>query len=597
MSHAWSSAFYDLLRLPSPEPLSSWCDKNRLIPAGAGAEPGPWRTSRTPYLRRILDAVTDSTTRQIVVCSGIQLGKTEILLNACAYYTQHEPSPILLVEPSSDLAEDLSETRLDPMIQATPALRPLFGLKDGRAVSTKSGRLKLGLKRFPGGFIKMASAASPTDLVSRSIRIVLCDEVDKYPPLSDGSPVDRAKGRTSNFIQYKLVLVSSPSTVANSEIFRRMKGGAVYEYRIPCPHCGAPFCWRWSDVKWEKNLSRVSDPTTARIECPTCGGVVRGAGAASDLLLARGDWCLVSGDPNSTTKGFSMSSLMSPWVALSDIVAEFLEACHNRDIDRLKTFVTDRLAEPWDDRPAPWHVATSGDGETSRFDRFEKHERITCVTCGVDVQRDRVEVTFLGWGPGRECWVVDHVAIEGDPLLAPIWDELRKKITSPVELADGRRLPVTAACVDSGDGVTSSMVYRFTGPLEGRHVVSIKGRGGDGVPLYAAPTRRNPQRAALYVLGVDRIKALVYDRLAITQRGPGFVHVPERLNGEYWLQLNAETCEETIERGKVVKAWKKIRERNEALDCCVYAFAAFELFCVGHTRRPSVAVHKRRRIS
>lgn len=596
-SHAWSSTFFDFLRFRASVPLSDWADQNRIIPSGSGAEPGRWRTSRTPYLKKILDAVTDSRVRQVVVCTGIQLGKTEVLLNACAYHIQHDPAPVLFVEPSDDLATDIGETRIDPMIQYMPGLRPLFGLKDGKNRSTKTGQIKQTLKRYPGGFIKLASAASESDLVSRSIRVVLCDEVDKYTPLADGSPVDRAKGRTSNFVNYKLVLTSSPSTLKNSEIWRRLGETARYEYRVPCPCCGVPFVWLWQHVRWDKNAAGESDAGTARIECPFCGGVVRGAGSASDVLLARGDWCLVSGDPSSSSVGFQMNSLLSPWVSLADIVGEFLAACHNRDVDRLKTFVTDRLAEPWDERPAPWHSESLTSGE-SRFDRYDDHSKVVCITAGVDVQRDRIECSFYGWGKNRESWVVEHFVLgDVDTTLAPCWDDFRQKLLSPVELSDGRKMRISAACVDSGDGVLTQMVYRFTGPLESRHVVSIKGRGGENVPMFAPPTRRNPQKAALYVLGVDKIKDVVVDRLDLTTRGPGFIHVPEHLSGKFWQQLNAERKEEVVERGRTSYVWKKIHERNEALDCCVYALAAFELFCVGHSRRPAVAVHTRRRLS
>lgn len=596
-SFAWSSTFYDFLRFRVPVPLSAWADEHRIIPAVGGSEPGPWRTARTPYMRQILDDVTDPAIRQIVVCSGIQLGKTELLLNTCMYHMLHEPAPMLLVEPSDDLVSDIGADRIDSMIRATPELRPLFGLKDdAKAKSTKTGALKQYNKRFPGGYLKLASANSESDLVSRSIRVVMCDEIDRYPVLGDGSAVDRATGRSSNFVNYKWIFTSSPSTLQNSEIWRRLSQTARYEYQIPCPCCGHAFAWSWSSVKWDHDADGVSDSSTARIECPACGGVVKGSGAASDVLLATGSWVLQSGDRSKGVVGYHMPSLLSPWLPLSGIVDEFLSACHNRDIDRLKTFVTDRLAEPWDDRPAPWHESGLV-VEKSLFEQAPRHETVAALTAGVDVQRDRIEISFWGWGSNRESWVVRHDVVDGDPALAETWARFSRVLFAPVDLTDGRKMRISAACIDSGDGVLTQMVYRFTAPLEQYHVVSVKGRGGDNYPMFSAPSRRNAHKALLYVLNVDKIKDVLVDRLSIRTRGPGYVHIPEALSGEYWAQLNAEKKETYVERGRSVSVWKQLRPRNEALDCAVYAFAAFELFCVGRRKAAVLKQHTRRRLS
>lgn len=596
-SFLWSGKFLDFLRFRVPVPLSAWADAHRIIPPVGGSEPGAWRTSRTPYMRQILDDVTDPSVQKIVVCSGIQLGKTELLLNTCMYHMLHEPAPMLLVEPSDDLVSDIGVDRIDAMIRATPELRPLFGLKDDTAAkSTKTGNLKQYNKRFPGGYLKLASAHSESDLVSRSIRVIMCDEIDKYPVFGDGSAVDRATGRSSNFVNHKWIFTSSPSTLQGSEIWRRLSLTARYEYEIPCPHCGAYSVWAWPLVKWNRNSDGEAVADTARIECPRCGGTVKGAGAASDVLLGTGRWSLCSGDRSRGAVGYHMSSLLSPWLPLRDIVDEFLSACHNRDIDRLKTFVTDRLAEPWDERPAPWHDSGLS-VERSRFEDPPRHETVAVLTAGADVQRDRIEVSFWGWGSNRESWVVRHDVVDGDPSLAVTWDRFARVLFQFVELSDGRKLRVSAACIDSGDGVLTQMVYRFTSQFESANVVSIKGRGGENCPMFSPPSRRNAHKALLYVLGVDKIKDVIADRLAINTRGPGYIHIPAALSGEYWQQLNAEKKESYVERGRTVTVWKQLRERNEALDCAVYAFAAFELFCVGKRRTAAIKPHVRRRLS
>lgn len=575
----WCNAFWRHFDIKTPEPLSDWADKHRVISAAGGAEPGRWRTSRTPYLRKIMDAATDISTRQIVFCSGVQLGKTELLLNAICYYMLHDPCPVMLVEPSDDLVRDIGCDRIDTMIYATPELQPLFGVDARGKKSTKTGRLKLDMKRFPGGYLKLASANAPSDLVSRSIRVVLCDEIDKYPT-NDGSVVDKAKGRTSNFSNSKLILTSSPGTIQGSEIWRRLNDTAQYEYRIPCPCCGEYIAWTWDMVKWKKLDTGAIDQESVCMLCPHCNGKIRGAGAAPDSLLALGEWTLKSGDPCCGRLGFRLPSLYSPWMTLREMAEEWHMAHETRDIDRLRVFIQDRLAEPWDDRPAPWAGKTRTVTK-SRFDRAIDHSKIRFVTAGIDVQGDRIECSVWGYAPSRESWIIEHKIFHGDPILEDTWSAVTDYLTTPLQLADGRIGEIQAACVDSGDGASTATVYRFCRGLESRNVVAIKGRGGATVAPVSQPSRSNIAKCLLYTLGVDKLKKTIVDRLAIQTRGPGFIHVPEQLSGEFWKQLNAEALESVVENGKTVQKWKKVRARNEALDCCVYAYAAYMIFGAG----------------
>lgn len=578
-SDAWSKTFYEYLRIRTPRPLSGWADEHRIIGDGAGPEPGRWRTERTPYMRAIMDAVTDPSVREVVMCTGVQLGKTELLLNTICYFMLHEPAPIMLVEPSEELARDIGQDRIDTMIQASPELRPLFGLSEGSPEkSRKTGKLKLDVKRFPGGYLKLASAASPTDLKSRPIRIILCDEIDTFPARQDGNAVDMAIARASNFADRKVLLTSTPGTLAGSEIWRRLSACARYAFKIPCQHCGELHVWTWDMVRWDKSNSGAGDPSTARMICPSCGGQIRDGSPAPYSLLASGSWELVSGTANSGRVGFHLSGLYSPWMSLSGIVGEWLTANAARDIDRLKTFIQDRLAEPWEDRAPSWR----GDSCESAADRFEDapdHTSLRYLTAGVDVQRDRIEISIWGFSASLESWAISHTVFTGDPLSPGVWREVFSFLASPVMISDGRQGRIFAACVDSGDGYTTQAVYRFCAPLESRRIVAVKGVGGDRVPLVSPPSRTAGYHSPLYRLGVDRLKLVIYDRLRVPVPGPGYIHIPRELSDEFWAQLTGEYPEEVVEHGRQVVRWRKCRARNEALDCAVYALAAFELFC------------------
>ena len=88
------------MSLPPKLKISQWADQERKLSPEASAEPGQWQTDRAPYQRGIMDAVNDPSIETIVVMSGAQIGKTEMLLNVRGYYIAHDPSPILILQPT-----------------------------------------------------------------------------------------------------------------------------------------------------------------------------------------------------------------------------------------------------------------------------------------------------------------------------------------------------------------------------------------------------------------------------------------------------------------------------------------------------------------
>ena len=146
-----------------------------------------------------MDACADPSIQEIVVMAGAQLGKTEILLNIVGYHIDNDPSPILVLQPTLDMAQAFSKDRVAAgLIKSTPALRGK--VKDPRARDSGNTTLH---KIFPGGAITMVGANSPSGLASRPIRIVLCDEVDRYPPSagSEGDPHNACKKACINLLE------------------------------------------------------------------------------------------------------------------------------------------------------------------------------------------------------------------------------------------------------------------------------------------------------------------------------------------------------------------------------------------------------------
>ena len=202
------------------------------------------------------------------------------------------------------------------------------------------------------------------------------------------------------------------------------------------------------------------------------------------------------------------------------------------------------------------------------------------LTAGVDVQDDRLEVAVYGYGPGEESWAIDYRVLWGDPGQKEIWQQLDDILmTGTYQSEHDYRMRISATCIDSG-GHHTQAVYDYVKPRQSHRIFAIKGMAGFGRPIIAAPSRkrtgRNRRQVHLFTVGVDPAKGLIYSRLKLTEKGPGYCHFPatEDFDEEFFAQLTAEKCVTRYVKGFPKREWIKTRSRNEALDCTVYALAA-----------------------
>ena len=552
-------------RLTPPPRLSvaEWADKERRLDSQSSAEPGRWYTSRAEYQRGIMDACSNPAVREVVVMCGTQSGKSEAILNTIGYHMHHDPCPILVMQPTVDMAQSFSKDRVTAgLIRPTPALRGL--VNDSRAKDANNTTLH---KVFPGGALSLVGANSPSSLASRPIRIVLCDEVDRYPPSAgeEGDPISLAKRRAATFWNRKIIQVSTPTNKGASRIENAYEETDQQKFYVPCIHCDHEQLLTWSNVQWQDD-----NPKTARYHCQECGA----AWTESDrhASVSRGQW--VATAPFNGAAGFWFNALYSPWVDLVDTVEEFL-ACR-KDPMRLKTFVNTILAETWEDQ---------GDGvdDYAVAKRKEDYdgipENVVLLTAGVDVQDDRLEVEIVGWGIGEETWQIDYQVLYGDPSSPQLWSRLDEVLLATYEHPIGEPMIVRSTCVDSG-GHHTRAVYNYAKTRAGHRVFAIKGVGGEGKPIVGRPSKNNIGKVPLYAIGVDTAKELHYARLRIDEPGAGFCHFQAKRDDEYFRQLTAEKQVIKYHKGYPTRTWIKTRTRNEALDVRVYAIAAFHILNV-----------------
>ncbi len=492
--------------------------------------------------------------------TSAQVGKTEILNNVVGFFVAQDPSPILVVQPTLDMAQTWSKDRLAPMLRDTPTLKGL--VKDPRARDSGNTTLH---KIFSGGHITACGANSPSSLASRPIRVVLCDEVDRYPVSagSEGDPVSLAKKRSATFWNRKIGMFSTPTNKGASRIEAAWEESDKRTFHVSCPHCDHRSTLKWAQVRWEEGL-----PETAAYVCEECGALWSDADRIR--AIRGGEW--IAEHSGKRVAGFRLSGLYSPWTPLESAVREFLEA--KKQPATLRVFVNTFLGETWEeqgDAVDDYQVSSRKESFGETLDRG-----ILLLTAGVDVQDDRLEVEIVGWGKDEESWSLDYRTVYGDPSSPAVWQDLDNILGQQFEREDGKFLIVRSACIDSGGHHTNS-VYQYVRPREGKRIFAIKGVGGEGKPIVGRPSTNNIGKIRLFPVGVDTAKQLLYSRLKITEAGPGYCHFPESRNDEYFRQLTAEKVVTRYHKGFARREFVKTRPRNEALDVRVYAMAAFAI--------------------
>lgn len=476
--------------LPPRLTVSEWADKFRRLSSESSAETGQWCTARAEYQRGIMDAVSDIETTYITIMTSSQIGKTESILNTVGYIVDQYPGPILFVMPSVADVEEWSEDRLDPMLRDTACLTGK--VSDPKSRSKDNKKLH---KVFTGGYISMVGANSPSRLASKPIRWLLCDEIDRFPFSAgvEGDPVKLAEKRTTTFWNRKIITTSTPTLKGSSRIEARFEESDQRYFYVPCPHCGQFQVLYFKNVKWDKD-----NPASAWYECEECAG--RWSNVERITAVSKGYWAATREFHGHA--GFWLWEAYSPWVKLSHMVANFLEA-KRQGPETLKVFINTSLAQSWED---------SGErvDETMLMARREDYgdtapADVVVITAGVDVQGDRLEVELVGWGLNNQSWGLGKTVLHGDPTGNQVWNALDDLLLTPVKHETLGQMEIKVTCIDAS--YLTTHVGLFCRPRWGRRVYAVRGVAGPGKSIWKQrPGKLKKTNLNFFWVGVDQAK-------------------------------------------------------------------------------------------
>ncbi|MCO7516433.1 phage terminase large subunit family protein [Pseudomonas guariconensis] len=566
--------------MPDPELwVDEWADEFMRIPRDTGAaEPGKYRTDRTPYAREPMRCLSPAhPCKRVITKVASQLMKTQIALNWIGALIHMSPSNILTLLPSLALAKRVS-SRIGKTIAVTPELKARVA-----ANRSRDSRNTMDTKEFEGGTLYATTAGSASNLAELAARFVYGDEVDRWDVDVDeeGDPIELAETRGSTFGRNaKFYFSSSPTIKGASRIDDLFQQSDQRHYYVPCPTCG-----HMQVLQWER-LLYSPDFATVHYQCagPECDVLIEEHHKGD--MLAKGEWrAHAKGDGE--TVGFHLNALYSPlgWVSWADLAKQYEKAKKAQDrgdLEPMQVFYNTRLAEVWDS------AVEQTKAEVLQARALQEDYvlgtlpvGVLALTSAVDVQANRLELMTMGYGAGMERWVVDHQVIPGDPADERTWTLLDERLKVRYRHPCGVSLGILATGIDSG-GHHTHEVYQFTRVRRWRNVFALKGASKPGRPVIAqrpsqvdvtwkGQTERNG--AELWMVGTDTAKDWIYNRYSF-ESGPGALHFAKDLPDEFFQQCVAER-----KIARYVKGYKRIEwvkgkaERNEALDLMVYNLA------------------------
>ncbi len=513
---------------------------------------------------------------------------SDIMNNVIGRYAHLAPAPMMMIQPTIELAQDYSKSRISPMIRDTKVLSGIF-----REAKSRDGGNTILSKLFPGGRLIMGGANSPAGLASRPIKILLADEVDRFPDSAgtEGDPVDLAVKRMTTFWDKCMGLFSTPTISGESRIEEEYQEGTQEEWQHECPNCKEyhllthrQMFTDYETVTDKKSKKHVT-VNVVKWRCPDCGY------SFTQEQMRRAPQKYVAQNASALNKGvrsFFVNCWASPWLSWETPMQEWLEA--EGDPEREKVVVNTRFGEAYERKGA-------FDGTDQFLQRREPYDAelpdgVLILTAAVDVQDNRLEYEICGWGKDEECWGIKKGIILGAPDTPEVWAQLDEQLDREYRFKNGMALIVPRTFIDSGGHYTKE-VYDYCQRRIARQRFAIKGASTPGVPIiykYTKGTATGNRTIPLVLIGTDSGKQYIMDRLAIDVPGPKYFHYPldkkenEAINEILWnrgyddIYFRGLIAEQRVARkknGRIVWQWENIAKdkRNEPLDLRVYNLA------------------------
>lgn len=508
--------------------------------------------------------------KKVVFMKGSQIGATEAGCNWIGYVIDIAQKSMIVAMPTETMAEKFSKLRLQPMIDQCESLKK-------KCPSGRDGGNTIMFKEHLSGVVALTGANAASSTKSLPIPYIYLDECDSYPAdvEGEGDAVSLFMRAARTFSNSKTFLTSTP-TIAGASIIERefLETNQAY-YHVPCTMCGTAQKLDFENLRYVKPVY-----SAVKYECVHCGYLIEEQ--EKEQFLPAGDWVSEYPDrEDGITWGFHLNSLYAPfgWFSWADIVEMYEKA--QGDDPRLKTFTNTVLGKTWAEKSeAPdWQ---------NLFNRREVYtigtvpQKAAFLTCGVDVQKDRLEAHVIGWAEGRENWSIDYRVFLGDTSSDEVWLNLDKMLNETFIRDDGAEMRLKIMGIDSS--YNTSEVYSYCQRHDPTRVIPLRGQDhlasivSTPRQVHVAKSGKKVGGLKFWNIGVSLMKSELYGwlRNEIAEDGtvpPNYCHFPQ-YEQSFFRGITAEAIQVKFIKGKAHYEWVKKYARNEPLDTFIYARAA-----------------------
>ena len=554
--------------------VSEWAEENIVLASEFASERGGYRINRTPYMQEILDSFNKKQIRKITIKSSAQVGKTTSLMIFACFAIKEDPSSIMIVFPTLEIAKSFSFERFDSMVQASPSL---FGLLyENEDLNKKRKGTRILTKKFDGGFICFCGSESESALSSRPIKYLFIDELSKC----NLSAYDWSEKRTTTFSDRKICTWSTPGIDGLCEITKQYDNGDKSVYKVPCPFCQEYQILRFPNLIFKDEDKNIID---AKYKCQNCKKLI--PHNQKNKMVKKGRWEAEIKKKIITHRSFFINELYSPFVTWNEMRDRWLDIQKTKDKLKLKEFKNLSLGEAWEEEGYTINKSSLY-MRREEYGEYDIPTDYVVLTAGVDVQKGYIECEVVAWAKNYESYGVEYKTIYGDTSSPVVYKDLEHFLLGTYRNSKGQNLKISCVCIDSGYSRSLSVIYDFLKDKIIHRWYPIKGSSDREKRIVSKPTTQQ-HGIKLFSIGTHAAKQQIYTHLALTTPGPGYCHFPNKecYNEQYFDMLTAEKL--VVDRdkdGRDRQRFLKIKARNEALDCRVYALAAEQIVSPNYDR-------------
>jgi phage terminase large subunit GpA-like protein len=536
-----------------------WAEDNFTV--AVSPFPGKWRADNSPWVKSFMEDFADNRIQSLSIMCSAQSAKTETMIALLCWLISEDPGPCMWVTSSDEEALKFANERLMPSLRACPSVAAK--MPDSPRL-TKSREVY-----FPGMALEVVGSNAPSKLQSKPRRWLLLDEVRNWPP----GALPMVLKRTRTFWNARRVVISTPDQ-QHDAVHQEFLMGDQRHYYSKCEGCNADMLLEWDNLKW--NVDEKTKPDgrydfdvlakTVRYECAACGHAHKDEPQVR-RKLTDGIWKPHNTKCPSNRRSYTWSAMLPPWVRWRDLVEEFLsskKALSWGDPQPLKTFITETLGQPWEDRLKYGKDAgylESRRQEYKLLDTWEGEERRFLAA---DIQKDHMFYVCRAFGQNGTSRLIDCGRISW-------FDDLRQKI---------KDLKVDDDDVAIDSGYLATQVYNEVtksgyawkpmkgDELENFMVDKVRQIWKDSLidPALGTTMQGRVRPIRLFHFSNPSIKDLLNEYMHGV--GPTW-EIPENIQGDYLAQMHAEHREEAVDSyGKIKYRWvNKPRRPNHYFDC------------------------------